>query len=101
MEFATQTLAGAVGVNLQPATIPLSQEIIQRTTSHLMQAREISSRLWQLRGRRLGSPPETDVIDPVKPDYSHFAGAYGDKSMDLTDALNIIDRLSSELANRL
>lgn len=83
-------------------TQPLTLEIMDRTSRTLDTANEISSRLYQLRDRLFGSPPEaTAGANASTKETGNFAGAYVDKAQSLGRVMADIDHISTDLANRL
>ena len=80
---------------------PLSMEIMDRTNVALEQANAIVLRLWQYRDRVHGATPEPgNGANASQTDPGHFSAAWRLKFNALDDALNAIDRLSSEIVNR-
>lgn len=80
---------------------PLTVEVMSTLDQAQGIATEVQQRLYHLRERLLGSPPSPAEPSLGKTNSAHFRGEHADRSSMLLRALNEIDAISSDLANRL
>jgi hypothetical protein len=81
---------------------PLTQEVMEALNRAQDIANEVRHRLYMLRDRLTGSPPEAQGGAPAKgSEAPHFKAAHSDRSAALLATLSDIDQISADLNNRI
>lgn len=105
MEYEAEARAPshlARGAAAQPLNVSLTDEVMNTVSNATAMAEEIEKRLYALRDRLIGSPPEKvqdSGANTTSP--SNFKSAFAVRSSSLIETLAAIDRISMDLANRL
>jgi hypothetical protein len=94
--YAQQQVAGSIGKDA-----PLTAILKDSSESSLSTARRTHSILLSLRDRMFGSPPEVANPATPVPQPFCFADAMREVNSDLSSVLLAIERLSTEIADRL